>query len=402
MALTMPRDWTRVRLGDVATVARGASPRPIASTRWFSESSDVGWVRIADVGRSDGITLLNTTQRLSQDGIARSRYLEPGTLIMSIAATVGVPVITGIPTCIHDGFVAIDKLRDVDQTYLLYALKSGQDELRLAGQTGSQSNVNSDIVKRMKIALPPLSEQKAIAGALLDCDHLIDELERMIAKKQKIREGMLQRAFESRDPQMNRETLGSIAAFLSGGTPDRGNADYWSGSIPWISASSLKEMEVSTSDQKVTELAVRAGSRMAPLGSTLLLVRGSALHSEIRAALVSAPACFNQDVKALVPKSSVEPKFLTYSIHANAVRLLRLVTSAGNTAGVLDTRVLKSFDIWLPGRDEQRDVVSVFDDVTSEIGLLSDRVAKARSVKTGMMQQLLTGRTRLPIEGMAV
>src|SRR5690348_11814139 len=104
-----PSDWRRVRLGDLASISRGASPRPIASPRWFSETSDVGWVRIADVGRSDGLRLTKTTQRLSADGIAHSRLLSPGTLIMSIAATVGLPVITGIPACIHDGFVAFER-----------------------------------------------------------------------------------------------------------------------------------------------------------------------------------------------------------------------------------------------------------------------------------------------------
>jgi type I restriction enzyme S subunit len=117
--------------------------------------------------------------------------------------------------------------------------------------------------------------------------------------------------------------------------------------------------------------------------------------------LVAAPVCFNQDVKALVPSARLEPKFLTYSIHANASRLLRLVTSAGNTAGVLDTKVLKAFDIWAPDRDTQRQVISVFDDITSELEVLTARLDKAKAIKQGMMQQLLTGRTRLPVQEVA-
>jgi type I restriction enzyme S subunit len=89
---------------------------------------------------------------------------------------------------------------------------------------------------------------------------------------------------------------------------------------------------------------------------------------------------------------------LTYSIHGNANKLLRLVTSAGNTAGVLDTAVLKSFRIWLPDRSEQERVVSVLDDVTQEIEELELYLVKAKSIKKGMMQQLLTGRTRLPVK----
>nr|WP_246279567.1 restriction endonuclease subunit S [Psychromicrobium silvestre] len=190
-------------------------------------------------------------------------------------------------------------------------------------------------------------------------------------------------------------SLGSVTSWLSGGTPNRSNTSYWSGDIPWISATTLKKLEAATSDQLVTPAAVKAGSKMAPLGSTLLLVRGSALHSEIRASLVTGTVCFNQDVKALVPSRNLVPKFLTYSIHGNADRLLRLVTSAGNTAGVLDTQVVKNFQIWMPDRSEQQRLVTLLDDISSEIDVLVSRLVKVTAAKQGMMQELLTGRTRL-------
>lgn len=251
---------------------------------------------------------------------------------------------------------------------------------------------------QIPLPVPEASEQKRLSDLLDDVHEEIATLERLIAKKQAIKQGMMQQRFALPDDGEHHAQLGTLVTFLSGGTPDRSNAEYWSGSIPWISATTLKHIEVSTSDQSVTDRAVRAGSRMAPLQSTLVLVRGSALHSEIRASLVTAPVCFNQDVKALVPSTRLEPKFLTYSIHANASKLLSLVTSAGNTAGVLDTKVLKSFEIWHPDRDTQRQIISVFDAVARELEVLTARLDKAKAVKQGMMQQLLTGRTRLPVQ----
>ncbi|WP_255708933.1 restriction endonuclease subunit S [Pseudarthrobacter sp. L1SW] len=183
---------------------------------------------------------------------------------------------------------------------------------------------------------------------------------------------------------------------MSGGTPDRSNRTYWQGTIPWISAFTLKTTEIFTSDQFVSAQAVKAGSKMAPINSTLLLVRGSALHKEIRAGLVTAPVAFNQDVKALVPLSGLEPKYLTFSILGNSEKLLRLVTSAGNTAGVLDTKVVQDFEIWVPGNPEQRQIITKLNDADSLVASLERLVAKKQSVKQGMMQQLLTGRRRLP------
>ena len=276
--------------------------------------------------------------------------------------------------------------------------QSAQTWLQDNAVGGTLPNLNTSILAALSIRLPSRAEQDAIVATLEDAQFTTVIIERLIAKKQAIKQGMMQKCFALPDDDTYRARLGTLAAFLSGGTPDRSSAEYWSGSIPWISATTLKRTEVSTSDQSVTELAVRAGSKFAPLQSTLVLVRGSALHSEIRASLVTARVCFNQDVKALVPSARLEPKFLTYSIHANAPRLLRLVTSAGNTAGVLDTRVLKNFEIWLPDLEIQKQVVSAFDDVSHELEALVSRLDKAKAIKQGMMQQLLTGRTRLPVQ----
>ncbi len=266
----------------------------------------------------------------------------------------------------------------------------------MAGSTFKRLNVQQ--IKQLRIPVPSRDEQMRIAAVVNDAEDSIATLERLIAKKQAIKQGMMQQVFTVPEVAAQPAALGTLVSMLSGGTPDRGNGAYWSGDIPWISATTLKRLEVCSSDQCVTEAAVRAHSKMAPLNSTLILVRGSALHSEIRASLVVAPVCFNQDVKAMVPSPKTEPKFLTYSIHANATRLLRLVTSAGNTAGVLDTKILKNFEIWLPDLEIQRRVIATFDDVSGELDTLSARLSKARAIKTGMMQQLLTGRTRLPVD----
>lgn len=289
----------------------------------------------------------------------------------------------------------------VDPQFMIYQIQSARvrDWIVQHAIGTTMPSLNQAVLSRVPIDVPPIEDQRAVVEVLADADEFIVSLELLIAKKRAIKQGMMQQYIALSGGGRGQVPLGKLVGFLSGGTPDRAIAEYWSGVVPWISASTLKEIEVSTSDQLVTDRAVSAGSKMAPLDSTLILVRGSALHSEIRASLVIAPVCFNQDVKALVPSAMLEPKFLTYSIHANASRLLHLVTSAGNTAGVLDTKVLQDFEIWLPDCGTQRQVISVFDDVVAELETLTARLDKAKAVKQGMMQQLLTGRTRLPVLG---
>ena len=75
--------------------------------------------------------------------------------------------------------------------------------------------------------------------------------------------------------------------------------------------------------------------------------------------------------------------------------LLKLVSSAGNTAGVLDTKLLKAFEIKLPNADEQTAITEVISDMDAQITALEAKRDKTKLIKQGMMQQLLTGKTRL-------
>ena len=194
----IPEDWEVRELGSLATIQRGASPRPIDSPIWYDSKSSVGWVRISDITNSDGKFLKVTQDYLSKQGISQSRYLSIGSLIMSICATVGIPVITRIESCIHDGFVGFSNLQDIDQEFLYYKFKDLETYFKSQGQTGSQSNLNSDIVRFCVIPLPHITEQKAIAQVLSDIDTEITALEKRRAKTQAIKQGMMQELLTGR------------------------------------------------------------------------------------------------------------------------------------------------------------------------------------------------------------
>lgn len=80
--------------------------------------------------------------------------------------------------------------------------------------------------------------------------------------------------------------LGELVSFASGGTPSKKRDDYWDGTIPWISAKTLKTENIDTSDLFITEEGLKAGSKIAPKGSILLLTRGSGLFNGIPIARV--------------------------------------------------------------------------------------------------------------------
>ncbi|OOC28408.1 restriction endonuclease subunit S [Helicobacter pylori] len=167
--------WKKVRLGDIAEIKRGASPRPIENPKWFCANSNVGWVRISDISKNSRF-LYKTAQKLSKKGIEKSRFIKQNSLIMSMCATIGKPIITKIDTCIHDGFVVFENPK-IDLNYLYYFLCCIEKEWLESGQQGSQVNLNVDLIKNKEVFYPKdLNEQIAIANILSDLDSEIISL----------------------------------------------------------------------------------------------------------------------------------------------------------------------------------------------------------------------------------
>lgn len=400
--MTLASEWQDTTIEALATVSRGASPRPIASTRWFDSKSDVRWVRIADVNRSDGRTLRKTTQALSPDGVARSRLLEPGTLIMSIAATVGIPVITGVPACIHDGFVALENLK-ADKRFLLYLLKASERRLRDAGQSGSQMNINADIVRGLSVRIPAdRAEQKRVAAALWAVDDQIAGLERLITKKRSIEQGMMQQLLTGRtrlpgfDRPWSESSIGELAQIVSGGTPKSSVSNYWDGGVAWCTPTDITRQKgrfLCTTERTISQEGLEhSAAQLLPVGSLLLCTR--ATIGEVK--IATRPIATNQGFKSLVPRTRVSGEYLYYKILTLKDDLAAKGT--GSTFLEVSKRDVAALTFEVPGYDEQIAIASALSDADDELTFLQKRLVKARAIKQGLMQELLTGRTRLPME----
>ena len=391
----IPEDWEIKSLGDIARIQRGASPRPIDSPIWFDENSSIGWVRISDVTRSR-LTLKETAQALSFKGVSKSRFVKRGSLIMSICATVGHPIITGIDVCIHDGFVVFnDPISSL--VYLFYTLKNIENSWSKAGQTGSQMNLNTGIINPKKIPLPPLREQQAIATALSDVDTLITKLDQLIAKKRDIKQATMQRLLtgQTRLPGFNGawevKRLGDIIErFVGGGTPSRSNKSYWNGNVPWVTVKDFSTFNSTESQEYITISGLRnSASNLISSGVVILSTRmavGAAVMYGIDVAI-------NQDLKALFPSHILRGEFLYFWFQNNAEMLSSL--GSGSTVKGISLVDLKKLLFNLPPLPEQQAIATILSDMDAEITALESRRKKTRALKQGMMQELLTGRIRL-------
>lgn len=169
-------NWIKILLSDTCDeIKRGASPRPINNPIWFDEKSNIGWVKISDI---DEKYLYKVSLYFSEKGVNKSVLVSPNSLVLSILGSVGKPLITKIPICIHDGFVVFEKV-NIDIEFLYYLLLFIKKRWTKFEQPGAIFSLNRKIVGNALIYIPIKKEQNKISNFLSLLDERI-RIERKI------------------------------------------------------------------------------------------------------------------------------------------------------------------------------------------------------------------------------
>ncbi|WP_031435376.1 restriction endonuclease subunit S [Methylomarinum vadi] len=259
-------------------------------------------------------------------------------------------------------------------------------------------SLNQNILRNVIVPIPPtLTEQEAIAEALSDVDALLESLEQLIAKKRLIKQGAMQELLtgKKRLPGFSGEwevkRLGDVLdKIVGGGTPSRSNPKYWGNQIPWATVKDFASFHPYHTQENISsEGLINSSSNLIPKGTLITSTRmalGKAIIYEVDVAI-------NQDLKALFTKRYVNIKFLYYWFELNALKIDEL--GSGSTVKGISLPDLKAMEFYLPLQEEQAAIAKVLSDMAAEIAALESKLAKARQLKQGMMQELLSGRIRL-------
>lgn len=278
-------------------------------------------------------------------------------------------------------------------------------------------------IAKYRIALPSLKEQEAIAEAIGDVDALLAGLERLIAKKRAVKTAVMQELLTGRrrlpgfdtGAGMKQTEIGEISAdwrlatfgdamveCFSGATPYRGRPEFYKGQIPWITSSELNYNTIDDAVEKITSDAVRLTNlRMVPKGTFLMAITGlEAAGTRGSCAITGIEAATNQSCMAIIPNSKLLTEYLfhyyVFKGEELAFKYCQGTKQQSYTAGLV-----KLLPIALPTVYEQQAIATVLSDIDAEITALEARRAKTQAIKQGMMQELLTGRTRLIAQGAA-
>lgn len=250
--------------------------------------------------------------------------------------------------------------------------------------------------------LPPtLAEQEAIASALGDADALIESQEWLVAKKRDVKQGAMQELLTARrrlpgfTGKWETKRLGEIGDIRSGGTPSTRQSHFWDGDVPWCTPTDVTALL----GHKYLTRTARTISAAGLQSSSAEIIPPRSLIMTSRATIGACsinliPMSTNQGFKNIVPIPEFDVEFLYYLMTTQTSGLIALC--GGSTFLEIGKHQLSSYDVSLPeDRAEQTAIAAVLSDMDAEIAALEAKLAKARAIKQGMMQELLTGRIRL-------
>lgn len=393
----IPEDWSVGSLHSVAAIERGKfSARPRNDPKYYG--GEYPFLQTGDIAHSKG-RIKSFTQTLNSAGLAVSRLFPKGTLFFTIAANIGDVGIADFEAACPDSLVGIIPRGKNSQEWLLYELASRQEEFELLASPGAQLNLNLEKLRPFLIPVPTVKEQTAIANALSDTDALLSELEKLIAKKQAIKTATMQQLLTGRTrlPQFAHHPDGSKKGYKQselGEIPDDWEV------VPLGKLASIKTGSKNNQDKVAdgiypffvrSETVERLNSYSYDCEAILVPGEGgigSIFH------YINGKFDAHQRVYVIRQFVNCSGKYIYFQMrqHFGAHAMENSVKA---TVDSLRLPTFQEFSVFVPSLEEQTTIATILSDMDAEIQALEQRLNKTRQIKQGMMQELLTGKTRL-------
>lgn len=370
----VPEGWHKQTLGNVAEFQRGfdlpksqreAGDVPIVSSGGYS-----GWHSVAKVERA---------------GIVTGRYGSIGEVFYveddhwPLNTTLWVKDFHG------------------NEIRWAYYLLQTIDYAKYSDKTGVPG-INRNDIHRINVGVPPLPEQRKIADILSTWDQAIETTEALLANARTQKRALMQqlltgkRRFPEFEGQPWKEVrLGDVAKIITGSTPATQTPEYYGGPVPFVSPADLQGQNNLITAAKTLTAEGASVSRLVPKDAILF----SCIGQIGKIAKSGMTVVTNQQINSVVPNADVDPDFLFYELQRCAPRVALL--AGHNVIPIINKSEFSLTKVCLPSLAEQSCIAEVLNNQNAVIEELTEQVAKLRTEKKALMQQLLTGKRRVVV-----
>jgi type I restriction enzyme S subunit len=408
----IPKDWKLTTIGSLADTKSGTTPPRALAERYYREG-ETPWVKTLDLNNSD----ITFTQEQVTDAALNETSLRCypiGSVLVAMYGgymQIGRTGILRVSAAVNQAITAvIPNVKKLDSEFLLFLLNYRVEYWKsVASSSRKDPNITGNDVRNFPIPLPPTkAEQEAIAGTLSDADAWIESLKQLIAKKRHIKEGSMQALLTGKQRlpgfsgKWKVKRLGEMGATY-GGLTGKTKADFGEGDARYITFMNVVSNVVidCTTFERVSVLTTEFQNR-ARKGD--LFFNGSSETPE-EVALCSVlledvgdvylnSFCFGYRFRE---SAEANGPFFAYFLRGPQGRELVKSLAQGSTRYNISKTALLNSSAVLPDLPEQTAIADLLSDMDTELDALKAKLRKARQIKQGMMQELLTGRTRLSV-----
>ncbi|MDY9925635.1 restriction endonuclease subunit S [Methanosarcina sp.] len=412
----IPEDWNVETISAIAETSSGTTPSRAMEDRYF-RNGHIAWVKTLDLNNSE---VFFTEERVTQEALNETslRCHPAGCIAVAMYGgynQIGRTGILRIPATVNQALTVIKpNLHRLCSEYLLEVLNFRVDYWKsVASSSRKDPNITSKDIRDFSLALPSVKEQEAIAEALSDADAFIESLEQFIAKKRQIKQGAMQelltgkRRLSGFSGEWEVKLLDDLFDFSGGLSASRdqlsmeGHCYLHYGDIH---TSKKNFIDVRSEQQNIPKLDIY----LKKVSSASLLDDGDVVFvdaSEDDEGTSRHVVVFNEDkipfisgLHTIVAKSKtneLDKQYRQYCFQTADVKKQFYFFAVGTkVSGISKTNIAKIM-LPVPSLSEQIAIATILSDMDSEITALEEKLAKARQLKQGMMQELLTGRIRL-------
>lgn len=252
----------------------------------------------------------------------------------------------------------------------------------------------------LQFVMPPVEEQKKIAEILSAWDRAIENLDKLIEAKERLKKGLMQklllgavRFMEFKNVKQKAYALGASSKIISGGTPDTNNTSYWEGTTPWITSADIFGIHEITPRKHITKRAIEeSATNLVPKNNVIMVTRVGLG----KVAISKYDLCISQDCQGIIPNEEIfTSDFLAYYLSFVARRFIHKNQGTA-IKGILKSD-LEKLAITCGPLEEQKKIAKVLSCIDRDLACLNGSLEKLKSQKRGLAQKLLTGKIRVKI-----
>jgi len=391
----LPEGWRIDSVMSVFSVVSGKTPSTKVEKYW--KDGDIEWITPADMSDvNEHVYLVESSRKVSKSALMETglNLVPKDTIILSTRAPVGTLALSSKEMTFNQGCHGLIN-RDpslYDTRYFYYYLLGKRWDLQNQSGGSTFKELSKERLNSFPLLIPPLAEQRRIAGILTSADSAIEDADKAVFESQRIKTGLMQQLIP-RDTENLPEgwTLGKLddaGTWSAGGTPSRTKPEYYlNGTVPWIKSGDLNDGYVTETEEKITLAATKeTRACINKIGSVALALYGATIG---KTGIISVEAATNQACCVCTPYSHIDSRFLNAYLISQRNEFRK--RGSGGAQSNISKEIVVSYPFPYPPLAEQRRIAEILSAADEQIALCQKRKALLQRTKTGLMQNLLSG-----------